>query len=263
MVYRHKTLFLQNKGFVDINPVEFGYEHCRPFKDAGYDELGHYLIHYVISGKGEFHKNNKEYIVKSGEAFIIKRGETAWYRADEQCPWHYVWIGFEGILAERFNSLNDIFTVPNNIFNKMLEVFERDKMQEEYLISQMFQLYITLFSKQDVENYVDKIRHYIDIHFKKPIKITDIAKEMNMDRKYLAKLFKRETGMTMKGYLIKRKMEYAADLLLRGYAVNEVAEFLSYSEQSVFSNAFYRYWNEYPVQFKESQIKNKDERGEI
>ena len=65
----------------------------------------HYLIHYVLSGKGHFRFHDKEYRLEAGYGFLIQPNELAFYQADAKDPWSYLWVGFAGSRAEEYLSL--------------------------------------------------------------------------------------------------------------------------------------------------------------
>ena len=62
----------------------------------------HYLIHYVLSGKGIFRFHDKEYRLEAGYGFLIQPNELAFYQADKTQPWSYLWVGFGGSRAEEY-----------------------------------------------------------------------------------------------------------------------------------------------------------------
>lgn len=257
-VMEMQTTLLENKHLLDFNPVEFGQQQCDPLYSFRYKNIQNYLIHYVVSGKGTLYKNDVKYEVCEGEAFLIKKNETTHYIADKKDPWHYIWVVFNGNLAEKFKELDDVFRAPGKIFEKMLHVLEPVNMKEEYLASQLFALYIYLFGEQNSsENYVNKVKNFIDLKYMENIKISDIAKLLNINRKYLARLFKEETGITMKEYLTKAKMTRAAELLAEGCTVSETAEILSYSDQSLFSTSFYKFYGKYPSAMRKHSAKEQ------
>lgn len=65
----------------------------------------HYLFHYILSGTGTLMADNSK-----GEThlFCKKRtgvydfpGQINTYIADEQLPWEYMWIEFDGLRVKR------------------------------------------------------------------------------------------------------------------------------------------------------------------
>ena len=79
-----------------------GCSRTEPLHSFGPASKPHYLIHYVLSGKGVFRFHDKEYRLEAGYGFLIQPNELAFYQADEKEPWSYLWVGFAGSRAEEY-----------------------------------------------------------------------------------------------------------------------------------------------------------------
>ena len=91
-----------NENFIDLCMYQFGYEQCDPGHSFGPATRNHYLFHYILSGTGTLMADNAKgdtqtYSVKSGQGFMIFPGQINTYIADEQLPWEYMWIEFDGL----------------------------------------------------------------------------------------------------------------------------------------------------------------------
>ena len=53
-----------------------GRETCLPGHDFGPAVRGHYLLHFILAGHGEFHVNGHIYPLGPNQAFIIQPGES-------------------------------------------------------------------------------------------------------------------------------------------------------------------------------------------
>ena len=62
----------------------------------------HYLIHYVLNGRGIFKMEGEEYPLEAGCGFLIEPGQMSFYQAGEKDPWMYIWVGFAGERAEEY-----------------------------------------------------------------------------------------------------------------------------------------------------------------
>ena len=70
------------KELVSLSVYNVGYQLC----DAGYQWgpgiRDHYLIHYVISGKGTYEVNNETHFLSAEDAFLVYPNTEIIYRAD-------------------------------------------------------------------------------------------------------------------------------------------------------------------------------------
>jgi AraC-like DNA-binding protein len=70
------------------------------------------------------------------------------------------------------------------------------------------------------------------------ISVELIAQQMNLDRRYLTRLFKAKTGKTMQEYLIEVRLKQACEYLRQGFSVNHTASLCGYEDVSNFSRMF-------------------------
>ena len=59
-----------------------GWQQCGPNHSYGPGIWDHYVIHYIIKGKGEFTYGGNTYPIQAGQGFMISPNTTAYYRAD-------------------------------------------------------------------------------------------------------------------------------------------------------------------------------------
>ena len=62
----------------------------------------HYLIHYVLNGRGIFQNGGRGISAGSRLRILIEPGQMSFYQADEKDPWMYIWVGFAGERAEEY-----------------------------------------------------------------------------------------------------------------------------------------------------------------
>ena len=84
-----------------------GFQKCETGHSWGPGVRDHYLIHYIVSGKGAYEFGGKTYHLTTGDAFLVYPNQTAFYTADKTDPWEYYWVGFNGTEAERLLHLTD------------------------------------------------------------------------------------------------------------------------------------------------------------
>jgi len=246
-----KNITVINRQLNDLNPIILGEEKCEPSHSFGPATRKYTLIHFVVSGCGTFCRGGIEYPVRAGEAFIIQPGEITTYCASEDNPWHYRWIGFDGELAQRFASLEPVFPYSTDWANEMLNIKSDDSTFEYRLAAKLFSMYAEFFADKKYKNdYVKTVTDYISALYIEELRIEDIAKKMNLDRRYLSRIFKERTGKTIQDYLIEVRIDEAKKLLMAGQSVADAALLCGYSDICNFSKMFKRLTGTSPGKWK-------------
>ncbi|MBR4392495.1 MAG: helix-turn-helix transcriptional regulator [Oscillospiraceae bacterium] len=87
--------------------------------------------------------------------------------------------------------------------------------------------------------YTAKCRDYIQKHFREKIYIEDIAEPMGISAGYLAKLFRKETGLSIQEYVNQVRVERAANLLIYSdKSLPAIADYVHFPTQSYFGKIF-------------------------
>lgn len=230
---------LKNRHLNDLNPILFGEEECSPGHSFGPKVRNYTLIHFVIKGHGTFMREGTRYTVGAGEAFIIRPGDITIYCADQKDPWVYQWVGFDGALSEQFARLDAVVRYRTNWAGEILRM-QRDWSNTEYLVaSKLFLMYSEWFSEKTEKNdYISAVKDYVDAKYIEPITVEEIAEQMNLDRRYLSRVFKAKTGKTIQEYIIWFRIEKAKTLLEKSKSVGEAARLCGYNDVCNFSKIF-------------------------
>lgn len=85
---------------VRLRIISCGGERCSPGHMYGPAVRDHYLIHFIASGTGTFQADGRTFRIGAGQGFIIFPDEITVYRADDDDPWTYDWMGYVGEDAE-------------------------------------------------------------------------------------------------------------------------------------------------------------------
>lgn len=228
-----------DRRFHELNPLFAGYDHCSPGHFFGPAVREYYLLHYILSGKGTYCVDGKTYILSAGDSFLIKPGQLTRYEADINEPWHYVWIGFNGILADDFKQLPPVLKLSSGNFYEIRRSEEISGTRKEYLTGILFKMYYEIFcNKKQTRDYAGEILEYIYCNYMSHITIEDLAKMVNLDRRYLSRLFKSKYGKSLKQFLMEYRMDKAEEFLKQGHTVVCVADMVGYKDVCNFSKMF-------------------------
>jgi AraC-like DNA-binding protein len=278
----------QVSNFSSINGVNLDYcgkEKCEPSYQFGPYVRKNYVIHIILEGKGAYKVGDKKFELSKGQAFLIYPKVETVYKADDEEPWFYTWIGFHGYRCEEFlrsmgfSPESPIVTLDNceNIekcMNAMIDAKELTLMNELIRMSNLLNVF-TLFmennksmreSRKDYPNtvYVKYAVDYIRTHIKEKIKIDDIAKTIGISRSYLAGSFKKELGMSPQEYMINLRLEQAASMLRKtSKPIHEIASDVGYDDSMAFSKSFKQKFDMSPKAFRETKVEllNVNEKG--
>ena len=245
---------------LDLFLCHSGIENCNPSYSFGPETRDHFIIHYILDGKGEFTVNNKTYKLGKKDGFLIRPGEETYYKADDKDPWIYMWIGFNGIKAETYlkyanlDENNHIFKYEKDSSLKkcILEILSLNIMNNSNRLKIDGLLYLFIGNLIENNKYMDKensnthVDEYINIsidfinnNYSNNIKVTDIANYVGLNRSYFSNLFTKKIGISPQEYLLSLKMEKACNLLTNlQLSIGDVARQVGYEDQLTFSKIF-------------------------
>ena len=264
---KKQDILLVNRGLKDINPLDVGSEQCPAEHGYGPAIREYYLIHYVVSGKGFFQTGDKEYHLSSGDMFLIRPKQVTAYYADPDDPWAYIWVGFESTLE-----LQDIFKKNiissrecGNIFHGLLECENFGENAELFVCSKIYELIAYLkkaeaTDKNQIERYVLMAKNYIETNYDKDLSVSELAKQLGLDRSYFSTIFKNRLGKPPQQYIVDYRLEKAAYFMeVYRYTPQEAAHYCGYPDLFNFSKMFKRKYGVSPRHYRD-QKKDKSKK---
>ncbi len=258
-----------NAGMLSINNV--GEQHCAPNHFNGPKSRDHFIFHFVISGKGVFKINGKEYELKKNQGFMIPDSSVIFYQADRDDPWYYCWFQISGGEAESFfenlslSKKNPIYDAKpdNRIHEKFKDlIFHANQAQpnRNLIVSCLYALFSELENsslkkpKVAVSNsvlYAQKAESYIlDNYHSEDLNVSEIADYVGLNRSYLSRLFHEQFGLSPMQYLVRHRMTKAKTLLSENIPVNIVAFSVGYGDVPTFSKAYKNHFGVPPSKSK-------------
>lgn len=273
---RYKCLEDMEQNLTGLCLSYCGWEHCDPGHRFGPNKRISDVLHIVKEGKGTLEINEKEYHLSKGDAFFIPANTEAWYEADQEEPWVYMWVGFTGYKSGEYAehagfSLESPVRAVQEI-DKLAEYIDCildahqlsyvDELRRSGYLLMLFSELIEDYSKNvpdDVsktslsENvYVKQAMDYIGQHYREKIKINEIADKIGVNRSYLTSSFKKMMGCSPQEYLVNLRMEKAKALLLKtGMQIHAIAASVGYEDQLAFSKIFKQHYGLSPKNYRE------------
>lgn len=246
---------------LDLKLYYCGTEKCIPNHYWGPAIKEHFKIHYIHKGKGIFRLGNETYHLKEGQGFLICPSVISYYKADDKEPWSYSWCAFDGINAESYLARANL-TIKNPIleynkddkvsesFKKMIQASKMEKSSDLRLQSLLYLFLATIIdeavldpsykeSKTNKNMYINEAIDFIQINCSHKIRISELAKFIGLDRKYISKLFKDIVGVTIQDYLISFRINKAKEMMKDiQLSIGDISRSVGYDNPLIFSKTF-------------------------
>ena len=259
-----------------------GCSRTEPLHSFGPAQKPHYLIHFVLSVRGNFTIRNKEYYLEPGYGFLIPPEELVFYQSDRENPWTYVWVGFSGVLAQdTVRSMGLSLHSPVFMSERGEELYQtvKDMMEHNtYGIANdlrrngQLQLFLSIIAEgvpvekkgemDSADNYVRRAVEFIQGNYCNPIKVTDVADYVCINRSYLYTLFRNGTGMSPQQFLTTFRITKATELLqLTEHPIESIALSCGYADPLVFTKAFKQMRGMSPSAYRREMQKGETRRN--
>lgn len=264
--HQYKTLLGE---MTALGVYNVGSQKCMPLHQWGPGVRNHYLIHYIVSGKGVFVEGDKTYRIGAGEAFLALPDTEITYYADADDPWEYAWVGFAGTDAQpilqctAFSEGSPVIRPEDGeAFHKaLLRIYAARGADFNHAVRMTGELYSALSllmhsqpARRDesiAAQYVQKAATYIAHHYAYPISIPDIASYVGIDRSHLYTVFKQVTGVSPKDYLTDFRIRRACALLREpALSITAVANSVGFENNLYFSKVFRKRMNLSPSDYR-------------
>lgn len=277
-IVNKKVETFRNSSYVDLYPIQYGYEECESSHFISLTTYDNYLFHYVVEGSGRVYikSSDQKSTINKNEGFLITPGTTSSYKADEIAPWSYYWIEFNGIKAKKFMT-NAGLTKEHyhfrskkenpscNVINIFEQILGDENKQEPFIIGQAYLLLNALIQnskdnmdikESDVSNlYIREALKFIGNNYQYTLSVDEIATHCNVSRTHLSRLFSEELSISPSQYLIKFRLNKASDLLEdKNLSIKNISEQVGYTSQFNFSTAFKKHFGVSPLNWRNQKM---------
>ena len=260
---------------LDLKLYYCGTQKCNPSHSWGPAIKEHFKIHYIHKGKGVFRLGNETYHLEEGQGFLICPNVISYYKADDKEPWHYSWCAFDGINAEAYLKRANL-TIKNPIleydkddkvsecFEEMIQCVKAEKSSDLRLQSLLYLFLATIIDEAVLDEsyedakinknvYINKAIDFIQVNYSRKIRVSELAKFIGLDRKYISKLFKDIVGVTIQEYLISFRMNKAKEMMKdRRLSIGDISRSVGYDNPLIFSKTFKKINGLSPSKYRDS-----------
>lgn len=268
------TYMFKNTHFQELQLLHYGTEACTPGHHFGPAMRDYYKIHYVLNGKGTFEVAGKTYQLHKGQGFLIVPHSVVHYKADQDDPWEYSWVAFQGTHSASFlqqaslSEQHPIFDLGEeddemrSCLHRIIHSRTAHKGWEISMTGWLYQFFAILIDHSHDENvqptaeygketYVTQVIDFIEMNYANAITVQSIASHIGLQRSYLCSLFKDQIGSSIQSYLVHYRMRRAAELTLDlSLSIGDIARSVGYTDQLLFSKMFKKVLGEAPTYYR-------------
>jgi AraC-like DNA-binding protein len=232
-------------------------------------------IIYVLEGDGWKIINKKRYPLSPGCLFLIHPDDKTSFAINSESITIYNILFLPELIQFGLNELNDdfnFFSIFQQNFYDNISVDRRgqlyvleSKPEIEYIIKKMNRVFIAekvnyqsliklqllellvLISQQSSralkksrkKDIVKYINLFLKQHYTQEISLSLLANEVHLNKTYLSRIFKEETGMRVMELLLQQRIQAASDALINSKAtISEVCYNSGFNDLSYFYRAF-------------------------
>lgn len=257
--------------FPELSLRHCGFEQCASGHSYGPAARSVFLIHIILKGHGVYMANQQMHRLERGDGFLILPEMQTFYKADEEDPWTYCWVAFRGTRAEEvirdiglgrdklvFHGLQPQALC--DIVEEMLRNQEHTKSKQYLNQGLLYRFISVLLDGIEVKigtpagrnRIVAEAVKYIEDQYTDPsVRVSEIAKRVNVERGYLYTLFMKNIGLSPQEYLLRFRLTKATDLLNHTeLPIDKITVECGYQDPATFSKAFRKMYGIPPGKFR-------------
>lgn len=264
--------------YLNLNPpkraalsvVSGGCEHCAPDYEIHRATFPFYSIEYVVRGQGSLKLKQNRHALCPGAVFTYGPGVRQDIAADPADPPVKYFVDFAGsksrdILRECGlppGAFSQVFP-PNdlqNLFDELIRCGVRGTPRSAELCRTLLEGLALKISEASAPEEAagslafaayQRCRQHIETHFARLKTLRQIAQECHVDGAYLCRLFQKFDHQTPYQFLMRLKMNLAAEWLQQpGALVKQVAQRAGFGDPFHFSRAFKSVFGVAPETFR-------------
>lgn len=155
-----------------------------------------------------------------------------------------------GLTPEIAYTLSDKYISGIEASSTVAEITEINTAMQDDFVSRVHQYKLDSSSFPQVQNCCN----YLQLHLSEKISIPELAAKMGYSSSYLAKIFKKETGMTINEYIMSLKIQQAQGALrLSDESIQNICNQLGFCSQSYFGVQFKKITGMSPLEYRQRQ----------
>lgn len=114
--------------------------------------------------------------------------------------------------------------------------------------------HITFIGDSASNEKILAILSYLNDHLTEDVSIDNLSARFFLSRYYLMHTFKQQTGYTIGGYILAKRLFLARELIAEGKPITDICYACGFKNYSTFSRAYKKSFGESPRDYRQSLI---------
>ena len=263
--YFHTSSLMAQKLFFTLGCT--GHYFCNEHYAVRRPSYDSFLVLYVVRGRGYCYLDGQR--VELGVGSLVLLDCYLPHRYGTDTGWEIYWIHFDGRMArDTFEAVAQTrrqVILPKNTYHaahaleRIYTMFHVDKRISEALISKNITSILTEFLVYELpeegvpehSTRIEEVLSYINEHIDQPLTLESLAQRVSLSPFYFSRVFRKETGYTLREYLINTRIN-AARFYLRTteLSLKEISYRCGYGSDSTFCTTFKRITGMTPLEYR-------------
>lgn len=239
------------------------------------------ILQHTISGAGSLRYEGREHRLGPGDTMILTVPHNHRYRIEPGGRWQFFWLSMNGEEALRLH--RDVIdaagpvlrlapTTIDHLARSCLALldgaaatpYRASAIAYDAAMALSDDVFGTPTGSDELRSAMRPVTAHIEANLDRDLPVAELARVAGMSRAHFSRLFASSEGMPPAEYVLARRLEAAARLLVQGarLPVKEIAILTGFRDPNYFAKAFRRQFGISPTEFRTTGMYSSIGRGE-
>ena len=239
------------------------YNNVRPFEKRVAER---FEVEFFLDDGGITFINGKEYILQKNHLLFVRPGDVRHSKQHFKCFYLHMDLDDEEVL-EYLKGVPTSFAVASskiyyNLFHQLIQLRSEKNTEDKLLyFSKIVALLVNIqrdscfYNGEGKSSVIYRAERYMTENFTDKIELKDIAESVHLSPNYFHKMFTSVTGITPHDFLMKKRINYAKELIMTSeHDMMEISMLSGFESQSYFNYCFKKATGVSPIKYREKEF---------
>ena len=223
-------------------------------------------VEFYLDDGGITSINGKEYLLQKNHILFVRPGDVRLSSAHFKCFYLHMEVSDEKLL-DYLACVPSFFAVASskiyhNLFHQLIQLGQESNYESKILyFSKIIALLVNIqrdscfYSGEGKESVIYRAERFMTENFTDKITLKEVAESVHLSPNYFHKLFSDITGITPHDFLMKKRINYAKELIITSeYDMMEIAMMSGFGSQAYFNYCFKKTTGFSPLKYRKIEF---------